>query len=126
MIQTITELYMDGVKVTNLDTADLERNREFMDKHYIDKEERTDIPTTKNFTFSIGGTLNIEDEAHKMLLFDFPKEVINFDYYIGEKSNNIGFSMPVYIESIAPTHSGEGTVDFSATFRAAGPIVPII
>ena len=68
---TISELYLDGIKITNIETKNLDQNREFMTKHFIDMEEKTEIPITKSFTLSISGVLSKDDAAHATFL-DMP------------------------------------------------------
>lgn len=123
--KTITELYLDDVKVSQVETKDLENTREFMDIHYGDMEEATSIPTSLSFSFSIDGNVNTADAAHSKFLFEITKDILNLKYYIGDKAENFGFNLPVIVEKSTINHTGGGTVGFSASFKAAGPITPI-
>lgn len=121
---TISELYLDGVKITNIETKNLEQNREFMTKHFVDMEEKTEIPTTKSFTFSISGVLSKDDVAHATFL-DMPLEPLELEYYLGRKTESFGYRLPVYVEDCSISHTGGEAVEIDITFRAAGPLVRI-
>lgn len=121
---TISELYLDGIKITNIETKNLDQNREFMTKHFVDMEEKTEIPTTKSFTFSISGVLSKDDAAHATFL-DMPLEPLELEFYLGRKAESLGYRLPVYVEDCSINHTGGEAVEIDITFREAGPLVRI-
>ena len=121
---TITELYLDDVKISNIESKDLDRAREFMTKHFGDMDDKTEIPTTSGFTFSVKGVLSTEDAAHARFI-DVPAEILNLEFYLGRKSESFGFDLPVYVENCKIGHTGGEAVEIDVSFKAAGPATKI-
>ncbi|GFN34654.1 hypothetical protein [Tepidimicrobium xylanilyticum] len=117
---TKSEVYLDNIKISNIENHTFDQMREFLEMQYIDSDSPTNIPSSKSFTFNFSGKLSKEDAAHATFL-DMPEEPLDLELYEGGKSGGIGFLLSVYVENCSVSHTGGDGVTIDVSFRPAGP-----
>lgn len=120
------ELESARERVLGIKTFSHDRNMEFYETSTIDHNEKQELPTSKNYSFSFNFLLNPSSSVH-MELLKLSKDIFILDYY-PNGTENIGYSYPIFIESVGDSINATEYVETSCNFKGAGEmtILPVV